>query len=125
MENFQYILPEIFISILCCSNKKLITFFLFTSLKKNLNSIHRDFIVSIINAFFKRISWINFKHGDAKTSNFFVNKTLVAIDLDTSNKHYLDFFFIDNLSRDKKRMLKSLKGYNKIYSKLSKRLRRS
>ncbi len=84
-----------------------------------------DFIVSIINAFFKRISWINFKHGDAKTSNFFVNKTLVAIDLDTSNKHYLDFFFIDNLSRDKKRMLKSLKGYNKIYSKLSKRLRRS
>ena len=65
------------------------------------------------------------KHGDAKTSNFFVNKTLVAIDLDISKKNNFDFLFKDELSRDKKRMLKSLKGYNDIYSKLSKRFRRN
>ena len=81
------------------------------------------FLVSIINAFFKRISWIKFKHGDAKTSNFFVNKTLIAIDLDISKKSNVDFLFKDKLSRDKKRMLKSIKGYNEIYSKLSKRFR--
>ena len=83
------------------------------------------FLASIINAFFKRIEWIKFKHGDAKTSNFFVNKTLVAIDLDISKKSNFDFLFQDKLSRDKKRMLKSLKGYNDIYSKLSKRFRRN
>ena len=83
------------------------------------------FLASIINAFFKRIEWIKFKHGDAKTSNFFVNKTLVAIDLDISKKNNFDFLFKDKLSRDKKRMLKSLKGYNDIYSKLSKRFRRN
>ena len=71
------------------------------------------------------MEWIKFQHGDAKTSNFFVNKTLVAIDLDISKKSNLDFLFKDKLSRDKKRMLKSLKGYNDIYSKLSKRFRRN
>ena len=83
------------------------------------------FLASMINAFFKKMEWIKFQHGDAKTSNFFVNKTLVAIDLDISKKSNLDFLFKDKLSRDKKRMLKSLKGYNDIYSKLSKRFRRN
>lgn len=83
------------------------------------------FLASIINAFFKRIKWIKFKHGDAKTSNFFVNKTLIAIDLDISKKNNLDFLLKDKLSRDKKRMLTSIKGYNDIYSKLSKRFRRN
>ena len=83
------------------------------------------FLASIINSFFKRIKWIRFSHGDAKTSNFFVNKTLIAIDLDISKKSNLDFLYKDKLSRDKKRMLKSIKGYNDIYSKLSKRFRRN
>ena len=83
------------------------------------------FLASMISAFFKKLEWIKFQHGDAKTSNFFVNKTLVAIDLDISKKSNLDFLFKNKLSRDKRRMLKSLEGYNDIYSKISKRFRRN
>lgn len=83
------------------------------------------FIVSIIEAFFKRMSWIDFEHGDAKTSNFFVNKNLIAFDLDSANKSSQRFISRNSLSRDKTRMLKSLKGYNAIFSRLSERLNRS
>ena len=71
------------------------------------------------------MSWIDFEHGDAKTSNFFVNKNLIAFDLDSANKSSQRFISRNSLSRDKTRMLKSLKGYNAIFSRLSERLNRS
>ena len=82
-------------------------------------------VISSIDAFFKRISWIGYCHGDAKTSNFFMDKSLIAFDLDSSCQSFMHPFQRKNLLRDKKRILKSLKGYNTIYSKLSKRFHRS
>ena len=51
-----------------------------------LNNVNSEVIVSGIVAFFKKLSWINFNHGDAKTSNFFISKSIVALDLDTAGK---------------------------------------
>ena len=82
-------------------------------------------IISSIEAFFKRINWIGYCHGDAKTSNFFMDKSLIAFDLDSSCQSFMHPFQRKNSLRDKKRILKSLKGYNAIYSKLSKRFHRS
>lgn len=82
-------------------------------------------VISSIDAFFKRISWIGYCHGDAKTSNFFMDKSLIAFDLDSSCQSFMHPFQRKSLLRDKKRILKSLKGYNAIYSKLSKRFHRS
>ncbi len=82
-------------------------------------------IVANFEAFFKRISWIDYCHGDAKTSNFFIHESLVAFDLDSSRKSLTRFGFKKNLKRDRKRILKSLKGYNEVYLALSKRFHRS
>ena len=95
-------------------------------LDKALNeSKDNDLIVNSIDAFFKRMDWLDLKHGDAKTSNFFIDKSLVAFDLDSANKIDINSFLTNTLSRDKKRILKSLKGYNEVYLKLSKRFHRS
>ena len=91
-----------------------------------VDNIHADLIVSSIDAFFKRMSWIRFCHGDAKTSNFFLNeKGLVTFDLDSSRRKYSFFFHNRAISKDKIRILRSLKSNNKIYLKLSKRLQGS
>ena len=52
--------------------------------------------------FFKRLRWINFQHGDAKTSNFFISgKNIIALDLDAAG--YENFFSrFNGVSRDKK-----------------------
>ena len=71
------------------------------------------------------MDWLDLRHGDAKTSNFFIDESLVAFDLDSANKIDINSYLINTLSRDKKRILKSLKGYNEVYLKLSKRFHRS
>ena len=51
------------------------------------NNVDSELIVSGIVAFFKKLSWINFSHGDAKSSNFFIfKKSIIALDLDTAGK---------------------------------------
>ena len=91
-----------------------------------VDNIHADLIVSSIDAFFKRMSWIKFCHGDAKTSNFFLNeKGLVTFDLDSSRRKYSFFFHNRAISKDKIRILRSLKSNSKVYLKLSKRLQGS
>ena len=86
------------------------------------NSANFDTITSGISGFFKRLRWINFKHGDAKTSNFFISgKNIIALDLDTAG--YENFFSrFNGLSRDKKRLLKSIANYPKLHKKLFKRI---
>ena len=91
-----------------------------------VDDIPADLIVSSIDAFFKRMSWIKFCHGDAKTSNFFLNeKGLVTFDLDSSRRKYSFFFHNRAISKDKIRILRSLKSNSKVYLKLSKRLQGS
>ncbi|GIR19546.1 MAG: hypothetical protein CM15mP34_0700 [Gammaproteobacteria bacterium] len=86
------------------------------------SSVNLDTITYGMSAFFKRLRWINFKHGDAKTSNFFISgKNIIALDLDTAG--YENFFSrINGISRDKNRFLKSIAKYPKLHKKLLKRI---
>ncbi len=82
-----------------------------------------DLVVARIESFFKRMNWIKVSHGDAKTSNFFINqKGLVAFDLDSSKRRKLNFFHNKAISKDKNRILKSLKKNDQAYLKLARRL---
>tara|TARA_S200000501_G_scaffold275956_1_gene259785 strand:+ start:2237 stop:3745 length:1509 start_codon:yes stop_codon:yes gene_type:complete len=68
-------------------------------------------IASNLYNFFKRMYWISFHHGDAKSSNFFINKNkLVVFDLDSSKRNKFKKLLIKNIEKDKKRILKSLKN---------------
>ena len=82
-----------------------------------------DFVVARIESFFKRMNWIKVSHGDAKTSNFFINqKGLITFDLDSSKRRKLNFFHNKAIYKDKNRILKSLEKNDQVYLKLSKRL---
>ena len=92
-------------------------------------AIHEDnslMICAKINSFFKRLSWIGFNHGDAKSSNFFFSRNkLIAFDLDTSRQRNLLLFFNISRKRDMKRILRSFIYSDKIYPFLAKRLNNS
>lgn len=76
-----------------------------------------------VEAFFKRMEWIQFIHGDAKSSNFFIDYNgLIAFDLDSSKKQLSSYFFSKNIKRDKKRLLRSLKGHDSVHKLLASRL---
>ncbi len=82
-----------------------------------------DLVVARIENFFKRMNWIKVSHGDAKTSNFFINqKGLVTFDLDSSKRRKLIFFHNKAISKDKNRILKSLEKNDQAYLKLARRL---
>ena len=82
-----------------------------------------DLVVARIESFFKRMNWIKVSHGDAKTSNFFINKNgLVTFDLDSSKRRKLNFFHNKAIYKDKNRILKSLEKNEQLYLKLAKRL---
>lgn len=82
-----------------------------------------DLVVARIGSFFKRMNWIKVSHGDAKTSNFFINqKGLVTFDLDSSKRRKLNFFHNKAISKDKNRILKSLEKNDQVYLKLARRL---
>ena len=85
--------------------------------------IDGDLLVSRIEALFKRMNWIKFSHGDAKSSNFFYDKErLVTFDLDSSRKRYTNFLYRRSVLRDKKRIMKSLQDHKEVSLKLSNRL---
>ena len=87
-----------------------------------LNNVNSEVIVSGIVAFFKKLSWINFSHGDAKTSNFFISKkSIIALDLDTAGKQGF-YLAKKNIFKDKKRMLKSIVNQPLLHQKISKRI---
>jgi heptose I phosphotransferase len=79
-----------------------------------------------INSFFKRLSWIDFNHGDAKSSNFFFSRNkLIAFDLDTSRQRNFLLLFKRSRERDVKRILRSFIYSDKIYPFLANRLNNS
>ena len=81
-----------------------------------------NLIPSKMSAFIKRLTWISFNHGDAKGSNFFLDKnSLIVSDLDASYKRYFQFTLTNKLAKDKKRILRSFEGYPKVKESLSRR----
>ena len=83
-------------------------------------------IVSKIQALFKRLRWIGFNHGDAKTSNFFLDEDkLVVFDLDGSKKQVIEYVRNRKINKDIKRMLRSVKENSTLHSLLIRRLGRS
>ena len=73
------------------------------------------------NAFFKKLNWISFNHGDAKKQNFYVhNNSLIAFDLDSSKRRV--FYKNRYLLKDKRRIIKSFKDNEVILNLLKKRM---
>jgi len=79
---------------------------------------------SSLHNFFKRIQWIGFHHGDAKSSNFFISKgRLVVFDLDSSKRHLQKTSLTRKIEIDKKRILRSLKDSTNIIDALQLRFK--
>ena len=82
-------------------------------------------IASSLYNFFKRMQWIGFHHGDAKSSNFFISENrLVVFDLDSSKRHLQNFSLIKKLDKDKKRILRSLQDSTRSAEALKLRFKR-
>jgi heptose I phosphotransferase len=80
-------------------------------------------IVARINSLFKRLKWIGFNHGDAKTSNFFLDKdNLIVFDLDISRRRTSSFMIEKKINKDKDRLIKSVEDNLGLHTALSKRL---
>ena len=80
---------------------------------------------SSLHNFFKRMQWIGFHHGDAKSSNFFISKNrLVVFDLDSSKRHLKESSLTRKIEIDKRRILRSLKDSTNITEALQLRFKR-
>jgi len=91
--------------------------------KVDLNKQQGYLIENRLSSFFKRLEWIGFNHGDAKSANFFFgNNNLIVSDLDVSKRRYFQFIQKNKLSKDKKRILKSFEDNLKIKNSLLRRL---
>jgi hypothetical protein len=89
----------------------------------DLNKQQGYLIENRLSSFFKRLEWIGFYHGDAKSANFFFgNNNLIVSDLDVSKRRYFQFIQKNKLSKDKKRILKSFEDNLKIKNSLLRRL---
>ena len=74
--------------------------------------------------FFKRMQWIGFHHGDAKSSNFFISKDrLVVFDLDSSKRHSQKSSLTRKIEIDKQRILRSLKDSTNLTEALKLRFK--
>ena len=92
----------------------------------NLES-NKEFLLLIANkitAFFKKLKWIGFNHGDAKSSNFFFHdRKLFAFDLDISRRRLLRKLNLYSINKDIQRMIKSFEKNERLTSLLLKRLK--
>jgi tRNA A-37 threonylcarbamoyl transferase component Bud32 len=88
------------------------------------NENKKDFIIAArMHSFFKRLQWIGFNHGDAKTSNFFIDKEdLVVFDLDVAKRRLTNFMVKRKIKRDIERMLRSVKENKRLHKLMKKRL---
>ena len=86
------------------------------------SSNHLRIISARIASFFKRLRWINFNHGDAKSSNFFFKDNLIVFDLDVSKRRNFPKFIDRKLKKDILRIKRSLESDGVSSTPLSKRL---
>lgn len=88
----------------------------------DLNKQKEHLIENRLSSFFKRLRWIGFNHGDAKSSNFFLfQKELFVFDLDISKKIFLKFRVKNKIIKDQRRLLKSFEEHKKTKDSLIKR----
>jgi heptose I phosphotransferase len=85
-------------------------------------SDHLRIISARIASFFKRLRWIGFNHGDAKSSNFFFKNNLIAFDLDISRRRNLLMLVDRKIKKDILRIIRSLDDDGVSSEPLSKRL---
>ena len=91
--------------------------------KINLDKESATLIANRFVAFYKRLAWIDFSHGDAKSSNFILyNDRLLVFDLDISRKRFLNYIFKRKILKDIQRTLKSFNKNKTIKKLLVKRL---
>ena len=82
-------------------------------------------VASYLYSFFKRMQWIDFHHGDAKSSNFFISKDrLVVIDLDSSKRQLQKSSLKKKIDKDKKRIQRSLQDSVSLTEALKLRFKR-
>ena len=90
--------------------------------KVDLNKQQEYLIENRLSSFFKRLRWIGFNHGDAKSSNFFLfNKELFVFDLDISKRRLFKFRQKNKITKDQSRILKSFEENKKITGSLKRR----
>ena len=88
----------------------------------DLNKQKEHLIENRLSSFFKRLRWIGFNHGDAKSSNFILfQKELFVFDLDISKKRFLKFRVKNKIIIDQRRLLKSFEEHKKTKDSLIKR----
>ena len=76
-----------------------------------------------LSSFIKRLRWIGFNHGDAKSSNFFLSEhKLYAFDLDIARKRSIKFILKHKVDKDIKRILKSFENNLRLKDSLLRRL---
>ena len=81
-------------------------------------------IASCLHNFFKRMQWLDFHHGDAKSSNFFISKDkLYVFDLDSSKRHLKSSTLAKKINKDKKRILRSLEESTELTEALKLRFK--
>ncbi len=80
-------------------------------------------IANRIVSIFRRMGWINFSHGDAKTGNFLLeNGYLKVFDLDKAKAGQWDFIFKRKIADDYQRMLKGWEHLPAMQDMLKRRL---
>jgi len=88
--------------------------------KENMKDL---IIASRMQSFFKRLQWIGFNHGDAKTSNFFIDQEkLIVFDLDISMRSVFNVVTEKKIKKDIERILRSVKENKTLHRLMKKRL---
>jgi tRNA A-37 threonylcarbamoyl transferase component Bud32 len=95
-------------------------------LSESIKDKEKDLLIaSNIHSFFKKLRWINFNHGDSKTSNFFLHQDkLITFDLDTSKKYVTSWVAKKKLDKDISRILRSVGMNNRLLILLRRRIER-
>ena len=96
-----------------------------TILSDALKENEKDYLIAArIQSLFKRLKWIGFNHGDAKTSNFYFNQDkLIVFDLDASRKSISSMMKTNMINKDIKRILRSTIKNKRLNLLLSRRLK--
>ena len=90
--------------------------------KVDIDEQQKYLIANRVSSFFKKLRWINFNHGDSKSSNFnFHQGKLFVFDLDIAKRRFLSFQIKNRILKDQKRILKSFEKETNTRQALIKR----